>query len=284
MTTTEYADFTRAICSAPDDDTPRLVFADWLEENGEVERAEFIRVQCEFATLNQTDRTCPFIKEYSRPDPGPEPVERWREGICKCRGCVLVRREMAIRDLRHPERSNEYLLNSWFFDGRLHTYGSGDRRLLWYPPAPDGHSAYLVDIERGFVKSILCSAEVWFRHADQVSWNPEYNAVKKPVSSYYSDKSSPRRRYHTPCPPTAQPIREVSLTTDFDWFAGLKNELYLTTNPRSTSLTNGNRKCNLVQYGDWWGTAGKTIPQFILEREWPWLTFRFGGEALVAGR
>lgn len=36
-----------AILAAPDDDLPRLVFADWLEENGEVDRAEFIRVQCE---------------------------------------------------------------------------------------------------------------------------------------------------------------------------------------------------------------------------------------------
>jgi uncharacterized protein (TIGR02996 family) len=38
-----------AVCANPDDDTPRLVFADWLEENGEPERAEFIRLQCELA-------------------------------------------------------------------------------------------------------------------------------------------------------------------------------------------------------------------------------------------
>lgn len=36
-----------ATLAAPDDDIPRLVFADWLEENGEADRAEFIRVQCE---------------------------------------------------------------------------------------------------------------------------------------------------------------------------------------------------------------------------------------------
>ena len=35
--------FIRAICAEPDDDTARLVFADWLQENGEGERAEFIR-------------------------------------------------------------------------------------------------------------------------------------------------------------------------------------------------------------------------------------------------
>jgi uncharacterized protein (TIGR02996 family) len=40
-----------AVCASPEDDTPRLVFADWLDENGEPERAEFIRVQVDFAAL-----------------------------------------------------------------------------------------------------------------------------------------------------------------------------------------------------------------------------------------
>src|SRR5207247_2362789 len=30
----------------PEDNTPRLVLADWLEENGDPDRAEFIRLQC----------------------------------------------------------------------------------------------------------------------------------------------------------------------------------------------------------------------------------------------
>lgn len=38
-----------AIRAAPEDDAPRLVYADWLEEHGQPERAEFIRVQCELA-------------------------------------------------------------------------------------------------------------------------------------------------------------------------------------------------------------------------------------------
>ena len=36
-----------AILANPDDDTPRLVYADWLQEQGDEERAEFIRVQIE---------------------------------------------------------------------------------------------------------------------------------------------------------------------------------------------------------------------------------------------
>jgi uncharacterized protein (TIGR02996 family) len=39
----------------PDDDAPRLVYADWLEENGDAERAEFIRVQCRLAQLPSGD-------------------------------------------------------------------------------------------------------------------------------------------------------------------------------------------------------------------------------------
>lgn len=38
-----------SVIAAPGDDAPRLVMADWLEENGEPERAGFIRVQCELA-------------------------------------------------------------------------------------------------------------------------------------------------------------------------------------------------------------------------------------------
>ena len=37
--------FLQAILDAPDDDAPRLLFADWLDERGDSDRAEFIRVQ-----------------------------------------------------------------------------------------------------------------------------------------------------------------------------------------------------------------------------------------------
>src|SRR5437773_2457581 len=37
------------ILESPDDDTPRLVYADWLDEQGDPARAEFIRLQIETA-------------------------------------------------------------------------------------------------------------------------------------------------------------------------------------------------------------------------------------------
>jgi uncharacterized protein (TIGR02996 family) len=51
--------FLQAICDDPDDDTPRLVYADWLEEHGnaaELDRARFIRLQIEAHRLPEFDR------------------------------------------------------------------------------------------------------------------------------------------------------------------------------------------------------------------------------------
>src|SRR5687767_3339235 len=37
------------IYAEPDDDGPRLAYSDWLEERGQTEHAEFIRLQCRMA-------------------------------------------------------------------------------------------------------------------------------------------------------------------------------------------------------------------------------------------
>ena len=50
----------RAILDNPEDDIPRLVFADWLEEHGEADRAEFIRVQIERERLGEPAEHCHF--------------------------------------------------------------------------------------------------------------------------------------------------------------------------------------------------------------------------------
>lgn len=42
------------ILTQPAEDTPRLVYADWLEENGQPERAEFIRLQVNLASCGLT--------------------------------------------------------------------------------------------------------------------------------------------------------------------------------------------------------------------------------------
>lgn len=49
-----------AIHERPDDDLPRLVYADWLEERGDP-RAEFIRVQCQLAEGGADDERRPAL-------------------------------------------------------------------------------------------------------------------------------------------------------------------------------------------------------------------------------
>jgi len=43
----------RTICDHPDDDVPRLVFADWLEENGDADHAALIRTQIGLEKLRE---------------------------------------------------------------------------------------------------------------------------------------------------------------------------------------------------------------------------------------
>ena len=52
MTADELA-LLRGVEAAPDDDLPRLVYADWLDEHGRHARGEFIRVQCELASIER---------------------------------------------------------------------------------------------------------------------------------------------------------------------------------------------------------------------------------------
>ena len=40
-------DFLKLILADPEADSPRLVYADWLDEKGDMAKAEFVRVQCE---------------------------------------------------------------------------------------------------------------------------------------------------------------------------------------------------------------------------------------------
>src|SRR5262245_40173275 len=57
------AGFVAAVGAAPQDDTPRLIFADWLQDHGDEARAELIRVQCELARLEAGDPRRPGLRE-----------------------------------------------------------------------------------------------------------------------------------------------------------------------------------------------------------------------------
>ena len=67
MTADELA-LLRGVEAAPDDDLPRLVYADWLDEHGRHARAEFIRVQCERASI---ERRLPTMTKDQKRVEGP---------------------------------------------------------------------------------------------------------------------------------------------------------------------------------------------------------------------
>ncbi len=52
-----------AVRADPDADLPRLVYADALDDAGQPERAEFVRVQCELANLDEWDARRPALED-----------------------------------------------------------------------------------------------------------------------------------------------------------------------------------------------------------------------------
>jgi uncharacterized protein (TIGR02996 family) len=52
-----------AIWEHPHEDTPRLMYADWLQENDQTERARFIRLQCEITRVNDGDSQLAELKK-----------------------------------------------------------------------------------------------------------------------------------------------------------------------------------------------------------------------------
>jgi uncharacterized protein (TIGR02996 family) len=53
---TDRAALLAAVCERSDDDTPRLVFADWCDDHGDADYARFIRAQIELARVPEWDR------------------------------------------------------------------------------------------------------------------------------------------------------------------------------------------------------------------------------------
>jgi uncharacterized protein (TIGR02996 family) len=87
----------RAICENADDDTPRLIYADWLDEHGDPDRAEFIRAQCELARppargtrtrRSWLERRVKVLwKQHGadwakQPGGGSDKLNRWERGFC----------------------------------------------------------------------------------------------------------------------------------------------------------------------------------------------------------
>jgi uncharacterized protein (TIGR02996 family) len=128
----------RAILDDPADDTPRLVYADWLEENGDAGgrlRAEFIRLQIELAGI------VPGLGDHGK---AARLLARYRKGApvrMKARTpATLLMRERAF-------------------------YGSPGTE-DWLPAGVRDLPPMLrhVVFRRGFVESVTLDANAWLEH------------------------------------------------------------------------------------------------------------------------
>jgi uncharacterized protein (TIGR02996 family) len=81
-----------AILASPADDLPRLVYADWCDENGQPERAEFIRTEIEMAKMSPDKDEPPDDRDQPRFQPLQDRAkelwdahaEQWYPGLKRC--------------------------------------------------------------------------------------------------------------------------------------------------------------------------------------------------------
>jgi uncharacterized protein (TIGR02996 family) len=127
--------FLAAIIAEPDEDTPRLVAADFLEENGEPDRAAFIRIQIELARLEasgmRNSREADEWRKKERAFLGPLSVYPHLWAAVECPELV---------QMPGSGRTGSPL---------AHMRVEGVERLTW---------------RRGFVESVTCPAAEWLRH------------------------------------------------------------------------------------------------------------------------
>lgn len=127
--------FVSAILANPDDDTVRLVAADFLEENGDPDRAAFIRIQCALARLEADgqgqSREADDLRKKERMFLGPLSHTRlfWAAEACP----ELV--TMTLPDRRVAPLALPQV--------------QGAEQLIW---------------RRGFVDEVRCAAADWLKH------------------------------------------------------------------------------------------------------------------------
>jgi uncharacterized protein (TIGR02996 family) len=250
------ADFLAAVCAAPDDDTPRLAFADWLEEQGETDRAEFIRCQLWIAEI---DRDLESDEDCDQPS---------------CMGC---RERNALR-----RREGELLGENVSTDGQT----VWPRYMKWCEEAGINPAWVLVPgfsigasetarnhFRRGFVHTITCTTADFLEHAVALCWHPIQKCRACGGKGFYSPFNPLQQRgCHIcrgtglrPCPETAQPIREVTLTT--------RPQLLHYAQGDSTVYGLRNGGTSYKVHDKAWVEI-EEIEMTLLAAEWPGITFR----------
>ncbi len=192
----------RSICLDPADDTVRLAYADAVQEQGDEERAEFVRVQVEQSRI-------------SSPPPEPERGENPDATLLKLEALQAWRRQWSPRfyELRKREGELRGDCEPGEWPANIHKW--------FIANLPGGLE---VAISRGFISSLTASAEDFLACCDSLIWHPE-QTVPCPlqcVNGWYENsgssgdwkcKACERGLVSREFPPTAQPITDVTFTT-----------------------------------------------------------------------
>jgi len=150
----------KAVAANPADDLPRLVLADWYEENGEGERAEFIRVQIEIAK----DLSCKTSVGY------PPKYICNRAKIWNCVRCLSIIRERELYQIARHE---------W----------QGDCVEI----IPKGATIdEYITFQRGFIHTVRCTIADWIEYGSKIiATNPVERVEvsdRKPLRSFITSK------------------------------------------------------------------------------------------------
>lgn len=156
----DYLQGLAAVRAEPDEDGPRLMLADWLDDHGDPARGEFVRVQCGLSRL-EAEEGC---------DRETEPDE--------CRPFILESKCGPCRR-KHPLRCREHDLLTgyaarWLPAGGPHALSNGPRVPFSFPGQARRHyegrgatAVYSVGVfRRGFMEELTCVAADWMAHAD----------------------------------------------------------------------------------------------------------------------
>jgi uncharacterized protein (TIGR02996 family) len=140
----------KAVCDAPDDDFPRMAYADWCEENGRPRRAEFVRIQLMMA--------------------------KGAEG-CSCGACVRrlgggqqTNGPCAMSQVRVPI-GGKMKRADWRCHELCAEVGGWPTFMTGWPPTICNITLSYSDLRRGFIDSITCGVDWWMIYGPELVRN-----------------------------------------------------------------------------------------------------------------
>ena len=157
---TERDAFIADICEHPEDDAPRLIFADWLDDHGEPDRAEFVRTQMELARCPQQ---IAWLEQM--------PVESWTgdpvEGQLLRRLDGLRHRERHLLSIHWPRWLHESF-DSLAFDVGTSARDDNDFGVSLYSKQKGELGHFDCSFRRGFVAEVKLPLAVWLVHGPKL--------------------------------------------------------------------------------------------------------------------